>query len=668
MKKYIKIFFSLSAEEFRDEINEIEAFIGSLNNIYIRRDIFFEIKECEDLSSAFQMEGEQTQYKEYMKQCRYFYLLFGKSAEKSAQEAFNIALEHFQSNGAPKIYTYFKQLPEGEHAQKSVLDFMERLDCQLGHYYNTFVHLDAVKLNLLLELALDGQLNSVMEFQNGQAYLDKQPVMSLENVPLYYGNETLQQKKERKKKLDAEYAVLVSESGKNPADEELGDKIWELVGERKKIQEAIHQIEMDMLKMCQETAQKRRSGIKMNWREKKAIEFVDQGNYEGAKNILRDAQWDEEIRQAEEELELVEKKKIDKLEEIREFISGRRALISNLKATGLDHESVKEITDIYEEIIVRAEKYQMELKVLYEYASFLYLQNRLTEGIVAAEKLRCFYDNSKETADEDKAQLLNILSLLYHKNHDFYHAVELGREALGYYRRLTEKNPQVYAAYEASLINNLAALLMEMNKTAEAEALYREALDLYRCLTEKKPRVFADYEENLAAMKALTISNLAVLLGNMNRMEEAEGLLGEAWEALGAANALRRLAANNLKYYDVDVAGSNLNLAEVLRRMGKKSVAKRLLMQALRIYRLLAANNPEAYEPQVAACISYMAILMGEMNRVKEAEGLLREALEMYRLLAAKNPEAYEPQAAACANNLANMLEKMNQENAADEL
>lgn len=50
---------------------------------------------------------------------------------------------------------------------------------------------------------------------------------------------------------------------------------------------------MDMLNLCRRVNDSREKEKAINWREVKAMEYADAGDYEGAKTVLPDPQWKE---------------------------------------------------------------------------------------------------------------------------------------------------------------------------------------------------------------------------------------------------------------------------------------------------------------------------------------------------------------------------------------
>jgi hypothetical protein len=108
--KVIKLFLASSIVESE---HELSAYINSLNKIYVPRDIFFELTVYEELSNALAKARKRAEYNESIQNSQYFYVIFDTKASTDAIEEFDVALKSFQESGAPKIYTYFMQLPEG---------------------------------------------------------------------------------------------------------------------------------------------------------------------------------------------------------------------------------------------------------------------------------------------------------------------------------------------------------------------------------------------------------------------------------------------------------------------------------------------------------------------------------------------------------------------------
>jgi tetratricopeptide (TPR) repeat protein len=483
-----------------------------------------------------------------------------------------------------------------------------------------------------MELCRDPLVGGEVTLEDGHAKIDGNEVLSMDNIPLYNKNETLQQLLTQKHKLEDEFVALATRTDNEAINLRLANS-----EKRNKIAEQLHALEMDVLGLYKAVSEKRQLGQTLNWREKKAIELVDAGHYEGAKQILRDKTWKQEIQQSEA--------LIDNLtERIREYISGQNTLIQTICSTGITVESEQEIISIYEDITALAQKYQIELDTLYKYAVFLNRQNRFIEGIRVAETLRKLYALNCNIDDYKKAELLQLLGVLYKNQTDYTKAEAMYRETLEIYHRITAENSVYHKLCVARAYSALADLLTDTNQYEEAEPLYRDALEIYLRLEAENPNAYESYV-------AESYNDLAILLKKTVNYAEAEPLYRKALEIR------RRLAGQNPGAHEPDMAYTCNNLANLLENTGHYAEAESLHQEALKIFRRLAVQNPTAYEPSVADTCNNLAVFFSKTGHYVEAEPLYKEALEIRRRLAARNPEAYEPDVADTCNNLANLLQ-----------
>ena len=649
--KYIKLFIASSIIEFAQERASLSDFIRSLNDIYVPRGIYFQLTICEDLSNAVAKDRKQAEYNQTIRESQYFYILFGRGSDRADDaiytiEEFDTALDQFRKAGAPKIYTYFRQLPEGESASKNVRDFMNRLDQEIGHYYSPFGNVDTIKLNMLLELTRDQTVGGTVKVEDGMASLDGHKMFSVADIPLYSKNETVQKLLAQKAQLEDEMSKLALEYAKNPA----GDAMQRLLAnseQRNKVAEQLHTLEMDVLQLFRQSTEKRQLGQSLNWRERDALQMIDMGNYEAARTLLEDQTWKKEIRQAEEIIEI-------KKDAILEYISGQKTLIDTYEAEGNTAENARKIVAVYEDITALATKHHIEPDVLYDYASFLYNQCQYQKSLELAQQLEHWYALEPDTSAVRRAKLYNLIGLDHSAQNDFLTAKKAYQEVLKIYRDLAGKDSDVYQLNLANSCNNLASLLQDVHSFKEAEELYREALKIYRDLSEKNPDAY------LPAL-ARGCSNLANLLQDTGSFREAEELHREALKIR------RTLAEKNPDAYLPDLAMSCNNLA-TLYNTGSFKEAEELLQESLKIRRELSEKYPDAYLPDLAFSCNNLADLLCDTGSFKEAEELYREALKIRRELAEKSPDAYLPDLAISCNNLAYLLSDTGSSKEAEEL
>ena len=650
--KYIKLFIASSIIEFAQERASLSDFIRSLNDIYVPRGIYFQLTICEDLSNAVAKDRKQAEYNQTIREAQYFYILFGRGSDRADDaiytiEEFDTALDQFRKAGAPKIYTYFRQLPEGESASKNIRDFMNRLDQEIGHYYSTFCNVDTLKLNMLLELTRDQTVGGTVKVEDGMASLDGHKMFSVADIPLYSKNETVQKLLAQKAQLEDEMGKLALEYAKNPA----GDAMQRLLAnseQRNKIAEQLHTLEMDVLQLFRQSTEKRQLGQSLNWRERDALQMIDMGNYEAARTLLEDQTWKKEIRQAEEIIEI-------KKDAILEYISGQKTLIDTYKAEGNTAENARKVIAVYEDITALAAKHHMEPDVLYDYASFLYNQRQYQKSLEIAQRLEHWYALEPDASAVRRAKLYNLIGLDYSAQNDFLTAKKAYQEVLKIYRDLAGKDSDVYQLNLANSCNNLAILFFDIGSFKEAEKLYREALKIHRDLAEKSSDAYLPYLAN-------SCNNLADLFCNTGSFKEAEELCREALKICSD------LAEKNSDAYLPYLARSCNNLADLLCNTGFFKESEELYREALKIYRSLAEKNPDAYLPDLALSCSNLASLLQDVHSFKEAEKLHREALKIRRDLAEKNPDVYLPSLAISCNNLAYLLSDTGSSKEAEEL
>ena len=149
-------------------------------------------------------------------------------------------------------------------------------------------------------------------------------------------------------------------------------------------------------------------------------------------------------------------------------------------------------------------------------------------------------------------------------------------------------------------LTNLADLLREVGRFEEAEPLYREALAIYEAALGRRH-----------AETAIAMNNLAALLMTTGRYQEAEPLMREVLdinrEVLGPEHP--------------ENATTESNLAQVMLGLGRTDEAEALLRDALALQREAGAD---ADVGQIANNLGGRTDVSG---RYDEAEPLLREAL-----------------------------------------
>ncbi len=179
--------------------------------------------------------------------------------------------------------------------------------------------------------------------------------------------------------------------------------------------------------------------------------------------------------------------------------------------------------------------------------------------------------------------------------------------------------------------NNLAMVLHDTNRSEEAEPLMRRALEIDEA-------AFGEHHPNVA----IHLNNLATLLSDTNRAEEAEPLMRRALEIDEAA----------FGEHHPTVAIHLNNLSMLLRDTNRAEEAEPLIRRALEIDEAAFGEH----HPTVAIRLNNLATLLCNTNRAEEAEPLIGRALEIDEAAFGE----HHPTVAIRLNNLAILLYNTN--------
>ena len=612
---YIKIFIASSISEFRAQRMELGDYIRSLNDIYVRRGIYFELVLSEDLSNTLASGRKQDEINREISDSRFFYILIGQKAGPYTLEEFDCALERSRECGSPRIYTYFYRSPEDRTPEQSTIDFMERLDKRLGHYYCLFENLDAIKLNLLIELARDESVRAALSVQDGQAVIEGKSILSLENVPAFGRHTELRRLQAQKAELDGQLMRLRNAVAASPGDEKLFSELLSVARRRDDTAALARQIESDVLKLCSTIQSLGSSGRPMTLREKEAGRLLNQGDFDGALRVLRDEERKKELEQARQIV-------ASGRERILGYISENRLQIQALKSKGITEKTIPEILDCYEENIGLAEQYRLCPEEYYGYACFLMDHNRHADAIRVLE--RSLKILGEEIPPEQLADTEYLLACLMYKANRIDESIALHRSSLSRREALAWSGDPGALGKLASSCNQMGYLFFRLNRPEEARRSLDEAIRVQEGLLAKDPR------PQLRSALALSLNNLA-------QLEQREGRLEAAEQHQLRALALREeLAKDETVASRGFLAMSCLNYARLLAVTKEDPApAEAYFKRAIGIYAELSEVDTKHLVDRAIAEYHYACFL--EERDGERALALHRKALQMRRMLAKTN-------------------------------
>lgn len=595
----IKIYLAASPDEFRHDIDSLKAFMEEQNNC--QNAVRLTLK-CDDGN------GQDIQ------ECKYCYMLVGSSVEEWMQEVYEQVYK-LNPDGACveegiQLCLFFRNQPDKEtvgtdNGRKKLEDRYKKDFGQMPFYFSD---INRIKLDILQNLRSKApnvkfSTESILQFQNNAAFGEACKKCGL-----------LQNQYEN--------ACKIFSVSKSPDTKRRMEKLGVELKAQNEIVKKMERCIWDNINLL---ADKFQNKAEMDVREAEAIEnVIEYGNYSKADNLLRNEEWSREITDLEQSMK--DKKRI-----LREFISARRTLISNLKTGDVNSGLEDEITGIYERITEISKEWQIEYVTLFEFAEFLLNQRKYDRGIAVGEHLKCLYGLSDGVLHEDKVRLLKLLGNLYYANTDYVKAEKNYREVLQILEDGFCENQELIS----EIYNDLAQLLWKTNQLQRAEEIFKDNAETLRRLVTNEPKI---YEPILA----VTYNHLAILANRKNQLDKALEYHFQATEIR------ERLAEKSLSYNDealIKLAGSYNNLGFLYKKMADYQNAEKYYRKSMDIRCRNVKRNPSVYRPLVALAYSNYASFLNLTGNNEEAQDVCKKALDIRRGLAQENP-SYEAQLA----------------------
>ncbi len=333
-------------------------------------------------------------------------------------------------------------------------------------------------------------------------------------------------------------------------------------------------------------------------------------------------------------LTVLDERQIDR--DIAEYEERGRALASELtiKAQAVLLNKEYGWYDEADRLFTKALGINEYFDTLFAYAYFLSEHNQVNNATELYERsLKHCSD------DEDKADVLNNLGILYNARKELEKAEASHSEALEITRKLAEINQQSFLPILAASLDNLGNVHAVKNEFEKAETSYNESLKIRRKQAESNPEAFLPDV-------AMSLNNLGVLYWDTNEFEKAEVFYHEALEIR------RKSAEYNPQVFLPQVAMTLNNLGILYNAINDLEKAETCYHEALEIRRKFAENNPQVFLPNVATTLHNLGILYNAIKDLEKAETCYNEALRIRRKLAGANPQVFLPSVGSTLNNL----------------
>ena len=654
MGKKIKIFLASSIEDLKLDRTEIGDFFGTLNNIYFDRDICFYLVKCENYDKAIALGGKQSEYDREIRESDLVFFLFFRKVGDYTKHEFEVALESFKEKKRPKIVTYFKYVNSADEINDEVKVFMDILDGELRHYYNTYGHIDTLKLGILMQIKLMGLDSSEFKIKDGEVCLNNVPVVRTENIPIINENRELQALVQKKRELQ----VLKEErriAYLNDPTEENDQASDEVKAELKKVSEQLTESENKTLAFMSTVAEMTSDGRVLTHRQKEALKLFNQGDYDGARAILSD-------EEREQELQRAKNKAISAKNEIQGYVNEDLLWIETERLRGISEECINNIDRKYNKLEKLVKEYALDVRDLAEsYADTvsaylgcdinIFFDTRLIAK--AEEHIDRAIAHTKQVSEQSRGRR-DALAMLFVNAGRFYRAVwrfdsqrgmELKEKALEYlsegvslYEMLESETPNHYTAELADAYFVLGNIYHICSDRENRERYCLKAIEKYEQLDRSVAK-------NRSAL-ANAYNYVGDLYGgrDVNNKEAADKYFRKAIEIR------QLLAEEDILTYGEELAETYVYLYIYLERNGDLDEAMSFLSKWLDVYRRLAEIDPQRYcENFYASCLEFAAIGKERSYFSPETvEAYVKEALKVYETLAEKDHALYDRMLASC--------------------
>jgi len=227
-----------------------------------------------------------------------------------------------------------------------------------------------------------------VKIQDGEVLLNGNRIVKTENVPLLNGNKTLMELTQKKRELQTLLSERRAAYLADPSDEN-EETFFNASAELNKVSKRLTDIEKETLEFMSTIAEMTSDGKVLTYRQKEALKYYNAGDYDSAQAILSDAERENELQRAENRAELSRN-------EIQGYVNEDLLWIKTemARGVGLTPETEEKIKAKYEKAIELCEKYDLDKRVLYDYANFLWLRDHKgykEKAIQVAEKLKWYY-------------------------------------------------------------------------------------------------------------------------------------------------------------------------------------------------------------------------------------------------------------------------------------
>ncbi len=624
-----KIFIASSLDDLQSERSELVNFIFEMNKKLKKRyGVEIEPVYCEAKDHQYTKERMQDVFNKDLQNSDLAVFMFYHDAGKFTLEEFDVATKAYSQVKAPVIYVFFKKPNEGDEVTSKLVDFKKDLHNTHGHYPENFMHVDTIKLRIILCLQTLLKDLPQVSAENGSLMIGDTEVISLDNVSEFSNNSALQSLRRELEEIERQYSQAKLLYQKNDIPE-LKQNYEQLKLKREKIAKLIYDLQKNIFEMSLNMCRDSVHG-KISSRQKEAYKAFESGDYDGCIAILSQEDLDTDFEVTEKQLAELQ------IQNASKYISEQTMAIKILQLMVNDPNRHKRIDERFRKILPVAHKYRIKPFVAYYYASFLFTQRRYKESSQLLDDLKRFFIEGNATINPlQLAKLYNLLGSSYYLTGN----IEAARDSFCQTRKLgiqIEQDPNVTNTTGSGLgrvYNNLAIMDWLAGETEKAEALFRDAMERFK----KMVQIDRIYTADVASI----MKSLGFFYTVTDRLAEAEDMLDDALEQYTSCLAFDDEYIINAKIAETYCAQGVLFLKND--RCGK---AERQLQKALTKIENLSEIYPGYYDYDLAAVYSGLAEVYSKYGNIPKMQEHLEKARTLLEKLHKETPEVYQKELA----------------------
>ncbi|MBP3381855.1 MAG: tetratricopeptide repeat protein [Clostridia bacterium] len=482
MRKIIKIFLASSLVELKAERLELENFIRNVSDRCEEKyDVKIQPLLCENFDPAMANGRKQEEYNALIRGCDVCFFIFFTKAGAYTVEEFKVAYEQFSQTKKPTIYTYFKEL-DAQTAEQSLLDFMDMLDKTLGHYYNSFSHLDTLKCRVLQYIFLSEMDFVCIDTKENTCFVDGEAMLCLDNVAEFQNNKPLQNILTELEQAERQCAAL-KDSDDTAAYASAYNKCRQLRQKAEELRKSIFDFSLGILRdTVHGTVTKR---------QLQAFQYLEKGDLQSALNTLSLADMKNDFLQEQKMIEDAHRTSV---------VNFLREIKTRIRLLAIAYENTNRFAEMEEAFLAAvplALQEKTELDILAAYMDFLQLVKHDCHTAADVGEQLCAIYETVNTDDRTRFVLYEKLESVYGDMPDAENQKRYRSRAIQVLETLCEKDRLCYGAVLAEKYCAVAIDYKERKNAKQAKQYFEKAETLLEELVKCEPLKFADELVNL---------------------------------------------------------------------------------------------------------------------------------------------------------------------------